>query len=132
MGKTIQDLDSKFVRNHSVSEILRGDKALNNMILNLFETNNQYENSLGDRPYEPTFGCNLQRYLFDPLDLNIAMDIKDELYLAITTFMPEVFVTRNSISVVPIYDEDAYKIVVAYVYLGNPYDLQVKMSRKVK
>lgn len=126
------DLDSTFTEGKSTSELVKGADALNNMILNLFKTSSQLGNSLGQRPYENTYGCNLEKYLFEPLDLTVAIDIKDELYDAITTFLPEFYVTRSSIIVSPMYDEDAYRIYIAYVYLGDAYDLSITANRKAR
>lgn len=126
----LADLDSEFKEGISTSEILRGKDALNNLIQNLFRTNAQLGNSLGDRPYENTYGSNLEKYLFEPLDVQVSLDIKDSLYDAITSFLPELYITRSSIMVNPLYDEDAYYIYIAYIYLGNPYDLEIKVNRR--
>lgn len=130
-NKLITDIDSEFSENSSESELIRGKEALNNMIKNLFETSAQIGNSLGERPYENSYGCNLTRYLFEPLDDITALDIRDVLYDAITTFLPEFYVIRSSIAVVALYNENAYRVMIAYVYQGNPYDLDTKIYRKV-
>lgn len=129
-NKVITDIDSEFMEGQSNSELLRSKEALNNMIKNLFETSSQIGDSLGERPYENTYGCNLTRYLFEPLDDATALEIKDVLYEAITTFLPEFYVIRSSMAVIALYNEDAYRILIAYVYQGNPYDLDTKVSRK--
>lgn len=125
------DIDSEFEEGKSNSELVRGTKALKNMLLNLFKTLSQYGDSLGDRPYEPTYGCNLEKYLFEPLDTSVGLEIRDDLYDSITTFLPEYYVTRSTIIVTPLYDQDAYKIYIAYVYLGNPSDIELVVSRKI-
>ena len=130
--KLITDIDSKFEEGKSSSELLTGTDALRNFILNLFKTSSRIGNSYGERPYEPTYGCALERYLYEPLGIEIAGDIKDTIFDAITSFLPEFYLTRSSILVNPLYDIDAYRIYVAFVYRGTPEDIDITVSRKAQ
>lgn len=130
--KLITDIDSKFEEGKSSSELLTGTDALRNYILNLFKTSSRIGNSYGERPYEPTYGCALERYLYEPLGIEIAGDIKDTIFDAITSFLPEFYLTRSSILVNPLYDIDAYRIYVAFVYRGTPEDIDITVSRKAQ
>lgn len=131
-SKLIADIDSKYEEGKSASEILTGVDALRNYILNLFKTSSRIGDSFGERPYEPTYGCALERYLFEPLGVSTALDIKDTLYDAITSFLPEFYITRKSVIVRPLEDEDAYRIYIAFVYRGDPADIDILVSRKAK
>lgn len=125
----LTDIDSKFQEGISPSELLKGVNAVKNMILNLIKTTAQNDTSLGERPYENTYGCDLERYLFAPLDEITALNIRDSLYDSITAFLPDLFVTQNSIMVVPDYSQDLYMVYIAYVYQGNPDDLEFNLPR---
>ena len=131
-SKLIADIDSKYEEGKSPSEILTGVDALRNFILNLFKTSSRLGDSFGERPYEPTYGCNLEKCLFEPLGVAVALEMKDTIYEAITTFLPEFYITRNSIIVSPLEEADAYRVYVAFVYQGNPADMDLLMSRKAK
>ena len=131
-SKLIADIDSKYEEGKSSSEILTGVDALRNFILNLFKTSSRLGDSFGERPYEPTYGCLLEKYLFEPMGVSTALDIKDTLYDSITSFLPEFYVTRNSIIVNPLEDVDAYRVYIAFVYQGDPADIDLLISRKVK
>ena len=55
---------------------------------------------------------------------------KTTIFDAITSFLPEFYLTRSSILVNPLYDIDAYRIYVAFVYRGTPEDIDITVSRK--
>lgn len=126
----LTDIDSEYQQGVSYSELVKGVDAVRNMILNLFKTNSQAGDSLGDRPYENSYGCNIERYLFSPLDEITALNIKDCIYNAVTSFLPDLFVSQNSIMVIPNYNSDSYLVVVAYVYRGEPSSLDFNLPRK--
>ena len=48
---------------------------------------------------DPYFGTQLKKYIFEQSSSIIADLLIDELYTTITTFMPQVFLTRKDISV---------------------------------
>lgn len=48
---------------------------------------------------DPEFGTGLKRYLYDQNDYILADLIIDNVYTAIATFMPQIYVTRNDIKV---------------------------------
>lgn len=126
----ITDINSDYKEGLSPTELVKGREALNNMILNLLLTNPRTGNHFGDRIYEPTYGCGLEYYLYEPVDTEVALTIKDTIYDSITSWLPEFYITRNSIIVKPDFDNSLYDITIAYIYQGNPYDLLFTAKEK--
>lgn len=123
-NKILIDIDSDFEEGKSKDVLLYGRETLKNWILNLFTTSSSNGDFLGERPYEPTYGANLERYLFDPVNEFTALDIGDSIYDAITTFLPEFFITRSSIIVTPNQTLPGYVIVIVYIYQGETNNLK--------
>jgi len=57
---------------------------------------------------DPYFGSNLKRYLYDQNDSILRDILIDDIYTAIVTFMPQLRVERNGITIV----NDGAKIIV--------------------
>ena len=57
---------------------------------------------------DPEFGTGVKRYLYDQGDYILADLIVDNIYTAIATFMPQIYITRNDIKV----EIDRAKVVV--------------------
>lgn len=57
---------------------------------------------------DPEFGTGLKRYMYDQNDYILADLVIDNVYTAITTFMPQIYVTRNDIKV----EIDRAKVIV--------------------
>ena len=49
---------------------------------------------------DPYFGTNLKKYLYDNNNAVLKDIVIDEIYTAIGTFMPQIYLTRNSIDIV--------------------------------
>lgn len=48
---------------------------------------------------DPYFGTNLKKLLFNPRDIVIKDLVIDEIYTAVSIFMPEITITRNDIKI---------------------------------
>lgn len=66
------------------------------------------------RLFHPTFGSNLEMYLFDPVDELTASNIKNEIIEALTTWEKRVLVTSRSVTVTALFDEEAYFVDIRY------------------
>ena len=53
--------------------------------------------AVGERILEPKYGCNLRRFLFEPLDTTLRTYIKDVVRDAILYFEPRVVLERVSV-----------------------------------
>jgi phage baseplate assembly protein W len=113
----IYDVDSNYTEGQSKNIIVAGREAIDNLIQNLFSTSSAYDNkSYGERVYEPTYGCELERRLFEPMDEMVAEEIQTIIYDAIVTFLGELYVTRDSIAVRPNYKTASYDVLIVYKY----------------
>ena len=75
------------------NDVVDKDAAAQNLRLLLLSSKTSL---LGD----PYFGTNLKKLLFNPND-NIVKDLViDEIYTAISVFMPEIIISRNDIQIV--------------------------------
>ena len=71
---------------------------------------------------DPEFGTGLKKYLYDQNDYVLADLIIDNIYTAIATFMPQIYVTRNDIKL----EADQAKIIVTIKAL-NRLDFQTNL-----
>lgn len=83
-----KDLDFKFKRN-SVNDVYvkKDAEAIKQSVINIVTTN------FGERPFNPNFGCNLRRYLFEPLDEITASVFIDVITTGLTNHEPRIRVS---------------------------------------
>jgi phage baseplate assembly protein W len=86
--KIYADFDISFYRNPFTSTISTkiDAEAIKQSIRNIILTNK------GERPFEPNFGSNLRRYLFENFSLITKDQIETEIRTAINTFEPRVII----------------------------------------
>ena len=68
---------------------------------------------VGERVMNPTFGCNLKRFIFEGITENNIDNLKENLSDSIAVFVPEVSVT--DIIVVPNNDFNAIDLTINYI-----------------
>lgn len=80
------DIPLNFIPNPVTGDIrpVTDEKAVKSSLINLMRTN------LGDRPYRPNYGVDLERYLFQPADSFTELDLNDEIASAIKRNEPRV------------------------------------------
>ena len=95
-------------------DVKRDDEyvAISNSISNIFLT---YK---GERRMLPTFGSNLNQYIFEPLDENTAYEIGAEILNALTYWEKRINILE--IRVIPKYDSNLFDITVVYNIKSNP------------
>lgn len=54
--------------------------------------------SLGERVMQPTYGCNLQNYLFEPLNPTMASSIKEQIRVSILYHEPRIILNSLELS----------------------------------
>ena len=119
MDNEVIDLDGTYNQGKPVL-ILQGKSAISNQIFNLFTTASYDGVGTGERIFEPTYGANLDRYLFEPLSENIAEDIEDFVYDQVSTNLSDIlYVTRESVSVTIDEINSAYIVQIIYYYNGQ-------------
>jgi phage baseplate assembly protein W len=112
--REFRDLDLNF-NIHPVRKDINkhvGDKAIINSIRNLLSTNN-YE-----RLFNPIFGGNIRRLLFENLDMVTAIRVEKEIYTTIQNYEPRVSLQR--VTVVPEYENNAFKVRVEFNIVNRP------------
>jgi phage baseplate assembly protein W len=70
---------------------------------------------VGERVMNPTFGCNLKRFIFEGITENNIDNLKENLSDSIAVFVPEVAVT--DIIVVPNNDFNAIDLTINYILI---------------
>lgn len=82
--------------------------AINNSIKNFFSTRP------GDKLLSPEYGCDLSEYLFQPVNKYVASLLGDRI-LTLENYEPRIKI--DSVKVLPIPDENTYKIWMEYTVL---------------
>lgn len=80
--------------------------AIKNSLHNLFTT------TPGDKILNPEFGMDLRRYIFEPVSVQNAKGIRDEIYIQVGTHEPRVKVTSVNINVLE--DANEYNITIYF------------------
>lgn len=107
----IIDVSTKFGQGIS-TELVEDEQAVNNMLLNLFET------PYGSERFQPTLGVNTESYLQEPIGEATARDIFYDLREAIRKEIPQLEIQPNS-TVVVNFEYPGYDVFIYWVYLPN-------------
>jgi len=103
--------------------IKKNEDSVKTAIQNLILTN-KYE-----RPFNPDFGSNIQKYLFEPMTPDVQEHLQNEIKSAIENFEPR----ARSITVVatPYIDQQAYVITITFyiININNPVTLSTILYR---
>ena len=119
------DFMTDFLDHPNNHDIVRktNEASVKQALLNLIQTN-KYE-----RPFQPTFGSNLRKYLFEPMSPLTAHNIQDEITACIESYEPRV----RLISVVasPYIDNNAYAVTIVFyvINISTPVTLQTFLYR---
>lgn len=74
---------------------------------------------------DPYFGTGIKKYLSDPNDVILRDILIDDIYTAITTFMPQLYLTRKDITIVS--DRNTVKATIKALnrvnYITNLYNI---------
>ena len=79
----------------------------------------------GEKPFDPNFGSNITKSLFENIDDISAIKISDEIRQSINNFEPRV--SLIDINVYPNYDSNSFDVVIIYEVIGAnipPQELQ--------
>ena len=95
----------------SSAKLLSDKEAIRSNLLRLLAV--EQDTLFGD----PYFGCQLKKYMFEQNTALIADLIIDHIYTCITTFMPQVVLTRKDIKVISI--KTALYVELRYYYVQD-------------
>lgn len=113
------DIDLDFDANPITKDIQKkvDAEAIGTSIRNLLSTSH-YE-----RLFNPDIGCNLKRYLFEPIDDITTNNIQEEIVKTIKNY--ERRVELMGVNVVPQYDLNAYEISVKFFTKNDPLPITI-------
>ena len=108
------DLDLDFTRNPVSGDIsVRNDaQAIIGSIKNIINT------MTGEKKFQPNFGGNIRRLLFEPIDSITTLKIEDGLKRAILEFEPRAIL--RTVEVIPSPDELSYNATIIFRIRNQP------------
>jgi len=103
--------------------IKKNEEAVKTAIRNLILTN-KYE-----RPFQPNFGSNIKKFLFDPINQITQQNIKDEITHTIETYEPRANLIE--VRVTPYLDDNAYRVTIVFsiININTPITLNTFLYR---
>lgn len=114
ISKSFKDISLAFQRHPITNDVtvLTNETAISRSIRNLVLTN------LGERFFEPNIGSRISGSLFELLDIGTASVIRSEIETTINNYEPRVYL--NTVEVTPVYDDNAYNVLISYYIVGQP------------
>lgn len=111
------DLDLNFTRawNNDIKKNV-GIKAVKDSILLIITTRK------GSRPFDPNFGCDLNKTLFENMNPLTVDTLSKNISEAIRNYEPRV--RQLNVEVTPQYDENAIIVSIYFSVIDNPDDLE--------
>ena len=108
-----RDLDLDFLAHPTTKDVTKkvGEDAIKRSIRNLILTN------FYDRPFRPYIGSNVQKLLFENMSSLSANNLKNAIEEVITNY--ETRVRLNEIQIDVDYDNNGYKVFLAYIILNS-------------
>ncbi len=117
--RTFSDIDVDFMPNPITSDILKktNENAIAQSIGNLLQTSH-YE-----RLFNPELGCNLKRYLFEPIDNITTNNIIEEITKTIVNY--ETRVQLLDVTANPDYDKNGYDVSIKFIIRHDPQPITI-------
>jgi phage baseplate assembly protein W len=120
-----RDVSLTFSKNPVTNDVvaLTGADAVKRAVRTLLMTN------IGEVPFLPSFGSNLNAMLFEPIDAITTAQIDSEIRATIAAFEPRVQII--SLTVMPSEDEQRYDVSITFamINLPEPITLTIFLSR---
>ncbi len=112
ISQGFKDISMTFARNPLTSDLiaLKNTNAITRSVRNIIFT---YP---GEKPFDPEFGSQVSRMLFENIDPLNAIKIKREIRYSIDRYEPRVLLTN--VEVTPDYDGNAFDVIIAYNIIG--------------
>lgn len=119
--RTYTDIDLDFLPNPITKDVLKktDEEAVAASIANLLQTSN-YE-----RLFNPKLGCNLKRYLFEPIDDITTSNIREEIERTIKNFEPRVDLL--DVLVEPFPDDNYYSVSIKFFTKNDPNPITITL-----
>ena len=112
ISQGFKDISMTFARNPLTSDLiaLKNTNAITRSVRNIIFT---YP---GEKPFDPEFGSQVSKMLFENIDPLNAIKIKREIRYSIDRYEPRVLLTN--VEVTPDYDGNAFNVIIAYNVIG--------------
>ena len=112
ISQGFKDISMTFARNPLTSDLiaLKNTNAITRSVRNIIFT---YP---GEKPFDPEFGSQVSKMLFENIDPLNAIKIKREIRYSIDRYEPRVLLTN--VEVTPDYDGNAFNVIIAYNIIG--------------
>ena len=112
VSQGFKDISMTFARHPLTSDLiaLKNTNAITRSVRNIIFT---YP---GEKPFDPEFGSQVSRMLFENIDPLNAIKIKREIRYSIDWYEPRVLLTN--VEVTPNYDGNAFDVLIAYNIIG--------------
>ena len=112
ISQGFKDISMTFARHPLTSDLiaLKNTNAITRSVRNIIFT---YP---GEKPFDPEFGSQVSRMLFENIDPLNAIKIKREIRYSIDRYEPRVLLTN--VEVTPDYDGNAFDVIIAYNIIG--------------
>ena len=125
IARQYKDLDLRFNAHPVKKDVVKhvDEMAVINSIKNLILTNH-YE-----RPFQPELGSNIQRMMFQNMDIITAAAIQREILQMIQNYEPRVVVEKITVS--PDYDRNSYSVGMQFYIVNRtePITIQFFLQR---
>ena len=112
ISQGFKDISMTFQRNPLTSDLiaLKNTNAITRSVRNIIFT---YP---GEKPFDPEFGSQVSRMLFESIGPLNAIKIKREIRYSIDRYEPRVLLTK--VEVIPDYDGNAFDVQIVYNIIG--------------
>ena len=113
VNPTYTDLFTNFVPHPEIHDLVlkRNENSVKQAIYNLIHT---YK---AERPFQPNLGCNLNRFLFEPISTLTTQNIKDEIASTLGNYEPRI--KLQNVEVVPYIDDNLYTVSITFLVINT-------------
>ena len=110
---SFKDINITFKKHPVTNDLVvsRDASAIKQSIVNLLLTNK------GERVYQPDYGSDLRKFLFEPMDFATAAAIQNKILSTLSKFEPRIGVL--SIEAVPNFDDNGFEVEMTYEIRGT-------------
>ena len=110
---SFKDINITFKKHPVTNDLVvsKDASAIKQSIVNLLMTNK------GERVYQPEYGSDLRRFLFEPMDYATAAAIQNNIISTIKKFEPRIGIL--SLEAIPNFDENVFDVEMTYEIRGT-------------
>ena len=110
---SFKDININFKKHPVTGDLVvsKDASAIKQAIVNLLLTNK------GERLFNPDYGSDIRRYLFEPLDYATAANVKRLILYSIQQFEPRIVV--RTLTCRPNFDDNGFDVEMTYIITGD-------------